>query len=609
MAERIKITYATLRNDNEELHALYEAGLEKARARLGALPPELSSAARSATARARSSCARRSTRDILVGTFARGTRAGRPGRHRRRPRRAAGLAPAGLARSASRSSAAAADLIRERQMEYGGADGHRGRQEPPRGARRGRGGGRPHPLLRDRLRATTTATTTRWTTSATRPSTPARSSGRTACSRSSARSTSRWRCPPARRAAALMAGNTVVFKPRQRRRHDRRRSWPRPTATPACRTASSTSSWARARRSATELQENPGIDGIVFTGSYEVGFDLFRDLLDALPAAVHRRDGRQEPGDRDRAARTSRRRPRASCARPSASAARSARPTAGSTSSGPVHDELVRLLVEKTEKITIGDPLQRDELAGPDHRPARRRPPPAGRRRGAPRRPRLHRRRAPDRRRPGRAASTSSRRSSAACRPTTACSGTSCSRRSPRSRRSTRSTRRSRLANDNVYGLTAGVYSEDPAEVEQLPRRDRGRRPVRQPARRRDDRRLAGRPAVRRLEGLRLDRQVRPGDVLRRAVPARAEPDRRRLTVGRPDASRSPRRPATDRLRGRRRPAEASPAPGPFGYTRCVSTLHNLYASAPARAAAAGRDQPGGPRELDAPRRVPCRTS
>ena len=35
MAERIKITYATLRNDNEELHALYEAGLEKAKGRLG----------------------------------------------------------------------------------------------------------------------------------------------------------------------------------------------------------------------------------------------------------------------------------------------------------------------------------------------------------------------------------------------------------------------------------------------------------------------------------------------------------------------------------------------------------------------------------------------
>ena len=32
--------------------------------------------------------------------------------------------------------------------------------------------------------------------------------------------------------------------------------------------------------------------------------------------------------------------------------------------------------------------------------------------------------------------------------------------------RSTRSTRRSTLANDSVYGLTAGVYSEDQAEVQ-----------------------------------------------------------------------------------------------------------------------------------------------
>ena len=36
MAERIKITYATLRNDNEELHGLYEAGLARAQTRLGA---------------------------------------------------------------------------------------------------------------------------------------------------------------------------------------------------------------------------------------------------------------------------------------------------------------------------------------------------------------------------------------------------------------------------------------------------------------------------------------------------------------------------------------------------------------------------------------------
>ena len=33
---RLKITYATLRNDNEELHALYDAGVVQSRAKLGA---------------------------------------------------------------------------------------------------------------------------------------------------------------------------------------------------------------------------------------------------------------------------------------------------------------------------------------------------------------------------------------------------------------------------------------------------------------------------------------------------------------------------------------------------------------------------------------------
>jgi len=32
---RLKITYATLRNDNDELHAQFEKGVEEARAMLG----------------------------------------------------------------------------------------------------------------------------------------------------------------------------------------------------------------------------------------------------------------------------------------------------------------------------------------------------------------------------------------------------------------------------------------------------------------------------------------------------------------------------------------------------------------------------------------------
>ena len=67
-----------------------------------------------------------------------------------------------------------------------------------------------------------------------------------------------------------------------------------------------------------------------------------------------------------------------------------------------------------------------------------------------------------------------------------------------------------------MYGLTAGVYSEDPDEVRSFLDAS-GRRPVRQPASGRDDRRVAGRAAVRRLEGLGLDGQGRAVDVLRRA--------------------------------------------------------------------------------------------
>ena len=37
---RIKITYATLRNDNEELHAAYDAGVEAAAAAARSLPSE-----------------------------------------------------------------------------------------------------------------------------------------------------------------------------------------------------------------------------------------------------------------------------------------------------------------------------------------------------------------------------------------------------------------------------------------------------------------------------------------------------------------------------------------------------------------------------------------
>ena len=76
---------------------------------------------------------------------------------------------------------------------------------------------------------------------------------------------------------ALVAGNTVVFKPasvtpllgyKLYEIDERRR---------ACPTASSTSSPAAAAPRARSSIDNPDVDGIVFTGSKDVGMHLIRD--------------------------------------------------------------------------------------------------------------------------------------------------------------------------------------------------------------------------------------------------------------------------------------------------------------------------------------------
>src|SRR5258706_14661438 len=71
-APRIKISYSTLRNDNKELHARYEAGVEQARAGLGAHHQNYIDGrwvdGSGGTFEARSPI----DRDWLVGTFAQG---------------------------------------------------------------------------------------------------------------------------------------------------------------------------------------------------------------------------------------------------------------------------------------------------------------------------------------------------------------------------------------------------------------------------------------------------------------------------------------------------------------------------------------------------------
>ena len=112
------------------------------------------------------------------------------------------------------------------------------------------------------------------------------------------------------------------------------------------------------------LQDHPGIDGIVFTGSYEVGMRLFHSFSRTWP-----RPCIVEMGGKNPAIVTG----RADLEEAAEGIMRSAFGFGGQKCSANsrvyvergVHDELVRLLVEKTEAITIGDPLVRANWLGP----------------------------------------------------------------------------------------------------------------------------------------------------------------------------------------------------------------------------------------------------
>ena len=353
-APRHKITYATLRNDNEELHALYDAGIEQARARLGAYHQNWvggsgrdgEGVVRAAFAdrprhprRARSPAAR-------ARTF--GTPSPRPGPPSRRGGAAGWRDRLAILRRA-------ADLISERQMEYAALmaiEVGKSRLEALGEVEESadliryyadvyeRNNGYVHPM--DNLGDPTVRTR-----SVLRPFgvfaviSPFNFPMALAAGPSLGR-------PDGRQRGRLQA--------RLGERDERRRCWPRPIATRACPTASSTSSWDPARRVGQEIQENPGIDGIVFTGSYEVGMALFRTFSKTWPKPCIVEMGGKNPAivtataDLEEAAD---------------GIVRSAFGFGGQKCSANsrvyverrVHDELVRLLVQKTEEITIGDPL------------------------------------------------------------------------------------------------------------------------------------------------------------------------------------------------------------------------------------------------------------
>jgi 1-pyrroline-5-carboxylate dehydrogenase len=357
---RPKITYATLRNDNEELHALYDAGIARARARLGTHHQNwVAGSGRDGEGafELRSPI----DRGILVGTFARGTR-----QDVRDAVTAARAAQPGWCHMPWRERLEilrrAAERISERQMEYAALmaiEVGKNRLEALGEVEESadliryyadvyeRNNGYVHPM--DNLGDSTVHTQ-----SVLRPF------GVFAV-------ISPFNFPMALAAGpsagALMAGNGVVFKP-------------------ATASAMSGVVLAEAYRDAglpdglfnlvmgpgesvgQEIQENPGIDGIVFTGSYEVGMGIFRTFSKRWPKPCI-----VEMGGKNPAIVTA----KADLEEAADGIVRSAFGFGGQKCSAnsrvyverPVHDELVKLLVRKTEEVTIGDPLVRTNWLGP----------------------------------------------------------------------------------------------------------------------------------------------------------------------------------------------------------------------------------------------------
>jgi 1-pyrroline-5-carboxylate dehydrogenase len=214
------------------------------------------------------------------------------------------------------------------------------------------------------------------------------------------------------------------------------------------------------------LQDHAGIDGIVFTGSYDVGMRLFRSFSKDWPRPCIVEMGGKNPAivsrhaDLDEAAE---------------GIMRSAFGFGGQKCSAnsrvyverPVHDDLVQRLVEKTEQIVIGDPLVRANWLGPiiDQKAVDR-----------------HQAAVAEARRDGTVFTggehlTDGDLSRGSYVEPTVVGGLPANHRLFRDELFAPFTavhpvdsldEALTLANDSIYGLTAGIYSEDGAEVQQF---------------------------------------------------------------------------------------------------------------------------------------------
>ncbi len=357
---RLKITYATLRADNEELHQQFEAGDQKARAQLGQHYPNfINGQARHGDGEFEDRSPIDSSR--VLGYFAKGTR--QDVRDAIAAARAAAPGWAGMPwRERIAIMRRVADLISERQMEYAAL--------------------MCHEVGKNRLEALgdveETADLIRYYCDQTEKhegfDTPMGNLGDSSVHTRSVLKPfgvfaviSPFNFPLALSGGpaggALVAGNSVVFKPSSdapllgMKLYEVMRDAGVPNGVFNHVAGPGETVGA-------ELQENDGIDGVVFTGSWEVGFDLYKSFAKTFPKPVIVEMGGKNPSIVSR---------HADLEEAAEGVVRAAFGFGGQKCSAnsrcyverSVHDEFVRQLVEKTSKLTIGDPLRREIWLGP----------------------------------------------------------------------------------------------------------------------------------------------------------------------------------------------------------------------------------------------------
>ena len=356
---RIKITYATLRNDNEELHAQYDRGLERARTQLGRSHPNLVGGRWIA---GDGEFEKRSPIDgSAIGTFARGTE-----KDARDAIAAARAAFPGWSRTPWQERVAllrrAADLISAQQMELAALMAIE--------------------VGKNRLEALgdveETADLIRWSCDMMEQNHgfdhPMGNLGdATVHTRSVLKPLGVWvvispfNFPMALSGgpsgAALAAGNTVVYKPSS----DAPLSGSRLAQVfveAGLPPGVFNMVMGPGETVGAELQASDGVDGITFTGSYEVGFALFRAFSRRYPKPAIIEMGGKNPAIVSRTA---------DLEEAAEGIVRSAFGFGGQKCSAnsrvyverPVYDGLLAQVAARTEAITIGNPLERQHWLGP----------------------------------------------------------------------------------------------------------------------------------------------------------------------------------------------------------------------------------------------------